>query len=150
MNIELNDPDVPLYSISTAARILKISVHTLRLYEKEGLIIPFRKETGHRLYSRADIERIKCIRESINRKKISIEGIKTIYSLIPCWSIINCADKDRKNCEAFTNHSNPCWSFKHTENVCSHSDCRDCVVYKNFSDCQSVKENIVKFTLQNQ
>ena len=150
MNIELNDPEIPLYPISTAARILNISVHTLRSYEKEGLIIPFRKATGHRLYSRADIERIKCIRESINRKKISIEGIKTIYSLIPCWSIINCAEEDRKNCEAFTNHSNPCWSFSHRENICSGSDCRECVVYKNFSDCQSIKENIVRLTLQNQ
>jgi MerR family transcriptional regulator/heat shock protein HspR len=138
--------ELPLFPISTVARILDISVHTLRLYEREGLIIPFRKETGHRLYSNADIERLRCIRESINQKKISIEGIKTIYSFIPCWSIKDCSNDERINCPAFINHSNPCWSFKHKNNVCSLSVCRDCNVYRNFSDCKSIKENIAELT----
>jgi MerR family transcriptional regulator, heat shock protein HspR len=108
----------PLFPISSAAKMLGISVHTLRMYERENLIIPYRKETGHRLYSFSDIERLKCIRESINERKISIEGIKSIYSLIPCWTIKNCSEEDRSNCSAFTNHSNPCWSFKHKNNTC--------------------------------
>ena len=33
----------PVFPISTAAKLLKISVHTLRMYEREGLIIPFKK-----------------------------------------------------------------------------------------------------------
>ena len=49
----------PLYPIGTAARMLNVSVHTLRLYEREGLILPHRKDTGHRLYSNADIERVQ-------------------------------------------------------------------------------------------
>lgn len=137
----------PLFPISTAAKILNISVHTLRLYEREGLILPYRKETGHRLYSNADIERLRCIRESINNKKISIEGIKTIYSLIPCWSIKNCSEEERNSCQAFVSHSNPCWSFNHKDNLCS-SGCRECVVYKSFSDCKTIKDNIVKLTIQ--
>ncbi len=145
----MNKKDIPLFPISTVARILGVSVHTLRLYEREGLIIPFRKETGHRLYSYADIERLRCIRESINQRKISIEGIKTIYSLIPCWSIKGCSEKDRMNCQAIINHSKPCWSFKHEKNVCSCSDCRDCNVYQNFSDCKSIKENIAELTISN-
>ncbi len=135
----------PLYPIGTAARMLNVSVHTLRLYEREGLILPHRKDTGHRLYSNADIERVRCIRESINNKKISIEGIKTIYSLIPCWNIKKCPEAERNSCQAFLNHSNPCWSYDHKDNVCV-SDCRECIVYKNFSDCKAIKDNIVKLT----
>ena len=146
MIMEMNKSDTPLFPISAAARMLNISVHSLRLYEREGLVIPFRKETGHRLYSIDDIERIKCIRQSINEKKISIEGIKTIYSLIPCWSIKNCKEDDRINCQAFVSHSNPCWSFKHNKNICAESDCRECMIYKNFSDCKSIKENLAKLT----
>ncbi|MCX8056055.1 MAG: MerR family transcriptional regulator, partial [Ignavibacteria bacterium] len=82
--------DKPKYKISEAAKILGISVHTLRMYEREGLILPFKKTTNQRLYSEKDIERLKCIRNSINEKKISIEGIKRIFSLIPCWAIVNC------------------------------------------------------------
>ncbi len=146
----MNNNDEPLFPISSAAKLLGISVHTLRMYEREGLILPHRKETGHRLYSDSDIERLKCIRETINEHKISIEGIKTIYSLIPCWSIKGCSEEERAKCRAFINHSNPCWSFNHERNICSGSICRGCDVYKNFSNCKLIKENIVKLTIQNQ
>lgn len=142
----MNINDRPLFTISSAAEILNVSVHTLRMYEKEGLIIPFRKESGHRLYSDSDIKRLSCIREAINEKKISIQGIKTIYSFIPCWKIKGCSQEDRSKCEAFFSHSNPCWTFNKKSNICSESDCRDCDVYKNFSDCKSIKENIAKLT----
>ncbi|KAF0152001.1 MAG: MerR family transcriptional regulator [Ignavibacteria bacterium] len=68
----------PIYSISTAVLLLHISVHTLRMYEREGLIIPFKRASKQRLYSRADIERLECIRTTINQMKIGINGIKTL------------------------------------------------------------------------
>ena len=68
----------PIYPIRTAAKLLNISVHTLRMYEKENLILPFKKSTNHRLYSKSDIERIECIRNAIKEDKISINGIKFI------------------------------------------------------------------------
>ena len=134
--------DIPLFPISVAARILNISVHTLRMYEREGLIVPFKKESNHRLYSKSDIERLNCIRRSINEKKISINGIKTIYSLIPCWEIVHCSQKDRGNCDSYNSHSKPCWTFKHKNNICSNLYCRECSVYKNFAECGILKEKI--------
>jgi MerR family transcriptional regulator/heat shock protein HspR len=136
----------PMFPISTAARMLKISVHTLRMYEKEGLIIPFKKETKHRLYSRADIDRLNCIRKAINEFKISISGIKTIYSLIPCWQITNCSDEDRQNCNAFIAHNNPCWTFRHNKNTCENKVCRECIVYKDYAECGDIKELIKNLT----
>ncbi|MHB8854110.1 MAG: MerR family transcriptional regulator [Ignavibacteriaceae bacterium] len=140
---------LPLLPIRSAAKLLNISVHTLRMYEKEGLIIPFKKESSHRLYSNSDIERLKCIRSAINESKISIAGIKTIYSMIPCYEIVNCTQTERENCSAFKNHSKPCWNFNHKDNPCQTRDCRSCSVYNNYSECGRIKELIQNIISQN-
>lgn len=132
----------PIFPIRTAAQLLKISVHTLRMYEREGLVIPFKKSTNQRLYSHKDIDRIECIRRAINDLKISINGIKTMFSLIPCWEIVKCSSKDRKNCKAYTEHSNPCWKYTHKNNICAKLDCRECDVYDKYSQCGEIKELI--------
>ena len=132
----------PIYPIRTAAKLLNISVHTLRMYEKENLIIPFKKSSSHRLYSDSDIERIKCIRSAINESKISINGIKTIYSMMPCWEVIECSKMDRSSCSAFLLHGGPCWSVKGEETICATKDCRNCSVYQDFGECESIKKFI--------
>lgn len=130
----------PIYSISTAAKLLGISVPTLRVYEKEGLIIPYKTEGNQRHYSQADLERVECIRTAINEKKISINGIKAIYSLIPCWEVVHCSDEDRSDCGAYNSDEKPCWTFEHPNTICEDKSCRDCVVYKNHSNCGNIKD----------
>lgn len=132
----------PVYPIRTAARLLNISVHTLRMYEKENLILPYKKESNHRLYSESDIERIRCIRSAINESKISINGIKTIYSLMPCWEVMLCRKEERNKCSAFINNDGPCWAVKGEETICAAKNCRSCKVYSEFSDCNNIKEFI--------
>jgi MerR family transcriptional regulator/heat shock protein HspR len=135
----------PLYTISTAAKLLGISVQTLRMYEKEGLIIPFKKTSNQRLYSDEDVERIRCIRKTINEDKISINGIKTILSLIPCWKITNCSE-DGEACQAFSEHRNPCWTLQKKNNFCLDVECRECEVYRNFGNCGMIKTKIRDLT----
>ena len=132
----------PIYPIRTAAKLLNISVHTLRMYEKEKLIIPFKKSTSHRLYSQSDINRINCIRSAINDDKISINGIKAIYSMMPCWEVIGCSKQDRSNCSAFLLHSGPCWAVKGEDTICASKDCRKCSVYQDYGECGSIKKFI--------
>ncbi|MFZ1279446.1 MAG: MerR family transcriptional regulator, partial [Ignavibacteriaceae bacterium] len=120
----------PIYPIRIAAKLLNISVHTLRMYEKEDLILPYKKSSSHRLYSLNDIDRINCIRSAINESKISINGIKTIYSMMPCWEVMNCSKEDRSKCSAFLRHSGPCWAVKGDDTVCANKDCRNCSVYQ--------------------
>lgn len=144
LNIANNEP---VFSISTAAKLMGISVHTLRMYEKEGLILPYKKQTSHRLYSHADVERIQCIRNAINEDKISINGIKTIYSLIPCWKITACGET-AQTCKVFENHSVPCWLYKHRKNECTLKDCRTCVVYTDFGTCKSIKNKLTVLLTQ--
>jgi MerR family transcriptional regulator/heat shock protein HspR len=139
----------PIYTISTAANILGISVHTLRMYENQGLIIPFKKSSNQRLYSNDDVERIRCIRKTINEDKISINGIKTILSMVPCWKIVGC-NESGEACQAFSEHNNPCWTLKKNNNYCTERDCRECVVYKDFANCGSIKTKIKDLTHKKQ
>jgi MerR family transcriptional regulator, heat shock protein HspR len=39
-----------IYPISNAAKLPGISAHTLRIYEKEDLIVPFKKEAASKNY----------------------------------------------------------------------------------------------------
>lgn len=139
--------DEPIYPIRTAAKLLNSSVHTLRMYERVGLIIPFKKDSGQRLYSEKDLERLRCIRESINKDKISIEGILRIFALIPCWAIIKCSEENRNNCAALQNSMKPCWTLKHKSDACANLDCRTCKVYNEFGNCHSIKDKLIQLTL---
>ncbi len=132
----------PIYTISSAAKILDISVYTLRMYEREGLIIPFRKSSNQRLYSDIDLERIKCIKHTINDLKINIEGIRRILALLPCWAIVNCSKSDKQKCNFFNNYDKPCWMIEHKNNVCQGLVCRDCEVYNSFGNCASIKQKL--------
>jgi MerR family transcriptional regulator/heat shock protein HspR len=138
------DNDTPIYSIGTAARMLGISVQTLRLYESEGLIITFKTTGNQRLFSDADIERIECIRKAINEDKISIAGIKRIHSMIPCWNIFHCSEEERKALFAFRSHTGGCWTHKNEHSICNERECRLCEVYKLSSNCDQIKEQIYK------
>ncbi len=139
---DIFDHDEPLMQIGVVAEMLDISVHTLRLYESEGLVIPYKKDSKHRLYSQNDVIRLKCIRDSIINKKFTIAAINALYSMIPCWAIKNCSDEDKKNCEAYKSVLSPCWTFKHKSNMCEAQECRKCIVYKSHNECESIKESI--------
>lgn len=134
--------DQPKYTISNAAKLLGISVHTLRMYEREGLIIPFKKDSGQRLYSDSDVERLSCIRRAINEDGLNIEGVKRVLSLIPCWGILSCPVEDKLKCEAYNGHSQPCWILKNKSSHCIDKDCRECEVYLRYGNCQSLKQKL--------
>ncbi|MHB8853654.1 MAG: MerR family transcriptional regulator [Ignavibacteriaceae bacterium] len=137
-----NKTNTPLYTISMAAKLVGVSVHTIRMYEIEGLLIPFKKESKQRLYSELDVERLRCLRKVINEERIGIEGIRRLLALIPCWGIVKCLSKDRKKCEAYNIATKPCWMINHKNNYCTGRDCRVCEVYQSFSNCESIKNKL--------
>ena len=144
MNKSFSSNENPVYTISVAAKLLGISVQTLRIYEREGLIISFKTKGNQRLYSISDIERIMRIRRDINEYKIGINSLRTVLSLIPCWMIVECTETDRENCESFIEYHAPCWTYKHTNNICEEIDCRECIVYKFNSDTERIRATIVE------
>jgi MerR family transcriptional regulator/heat shock protein HspR len=114
----------------------------MRMYERRGLIVPHKTGTNQRRYTDGDIDRLRCIRNAINVEKISIEGIRRVLSLIPCWAIVQCGEGDRQECPAYFGHSEPCWALKHKGAFCTGRDCRSCEVYRNFGDCKSIKNRL--------
>ena len=131
-----------IYSIGEAAEVLGVSIPLLRLYEREGLVIPFRRGSRHRRYTSTDLERIRCVRDMINKEKVSIAGIQHLLSLIPCWKIKGCPATARAGCPAFLQHSKPCWMISNKPWDCRNDECRVCSVYTDCSSCQSLKQVI--------
>jgi len=134
------DLEEPLYTIGVVAKKFSLSVHTLRLYESEGLILPFKTDTKRRLYSQSDLNRIACIRDLIEKRGLNIAGIKSLLAMIPCWQIKPCSQEDRKDCEAYTSQNLPCWLVKDKGENCKHTECRECNVYISLSKCNNFKE----------
>jgi DNA-binding transcriptional MerR regulator/quercetin dioxygenase-like cupin family protein len=57
----MNGNEPVRYRVAEAARLSGVSASTLRLWESQGLVVPFRSETGHRQYSAEDVARLKRI-----------------------------------------------------------------------------------------
>lgn len=71
----------PRYVISIAAKIIGIETHTLRYYEKLGLIQPFRSTGNIRYYSETEIEQLRRIKTLVNDLGINIAGVEVIFRL---------------------------------------------------------------------
>ena len=69
-----------VYVISVAASLSGMHPQTLRIYERRGLIEPFRTPGGTRRYSDADLERLSLIQE-LTQQGINIKGVKRIMQL---------------------------------------------------------------------
>jgi MerR family transcriptional regulator/heat shock protein HspR len=76
----LRDPNRPRYFISIAAELASVHPRTLRIYEEEGLLCPQRRN-NLRLYSEADIQRVRIIRFLTRRHGVNLAGVKVILQL---------------------------------------------------------------------
>ncbi len=139
---DLENNNLPVYTIGVAANLIGVSVHALGMYESAGILSPKRSETKRRLYSKNDIIRLKCVRHFIEDDGLNIAGIKTVLSLIPCWKLKPCSEEDRGKCDAYHKMGEPCWIVKTRGDICTDVDCRDCEVYLNAANCTNIKELI--------
>lgn len=140
---EYNHPQLP---IGIVARMLGVSVQTLRHYEAEGLLLIAKSAGKQRLYSNADVDRIACIQKAINELKISIGGLKRIFAMIPCWEVLPCPKEERMRCPAYLGHFGGCWTHDHRNTYCAGNDCRVCDVYSLSNNCEQIKELITRST----
>ncbi len=68
-------------SIGEVAKLLDVSQHTLRYYEKIGLLAPIAKNNaGRRQFSEADIERLRFIKRA-QRMHFSLDEIRSLIEL---------------------------------------------------------------------
>lgn len=69
-----------VYIISVAARLSGVHPQTLRIYERRGLISPYRTPGGTRRYSDEDLERLELIHE-LTSQGVNLEGVRRILDL---------------------------------------------------------------------
>jgi len=74
------DHDQPLYMISVAAELAGVHPQTLRIYERKHLVRPCRSAGNTRLYSDADIERLRLIQQLTN-EGVNLAGVERIIAL---------------------------------------------------------------------
>ncbi len=98
-SLEPVSKDLPVYSIGVAARILDVHPRTLRIYEDEGLIKPYR-QGARRMFSQNDMQWIACLRSAIHEQGISIPGIKKLLRFATCYEIVECPEQVSCSCEA--------------------------------------------------
>lgn len=75
------DSDRPLYMISVAAELAGVHPQTLRIYERRSLVSPQRTAGNTRVYSDADIERLRLIQQLTQDEGINLSGVVRILEL---------------------------------------------------------------------
>jgi len=76
----MNNREEAVYIISVAAELAGVHPQTLRIYERKGLIEPYRTPGGTRRYSNEDLERLGLIQE-LTSAGVNLEGVRRILAL---------------------------------------------------------------------
>jgi len=71
----------PRYVISVAARILGVQTHTLRYYEKVGIVEPRRSQGNIRLYSDVDLELLRRVKTLMDDLGVNLAGVEVVLRL---------------------------------------------------------------------
>jgi len=70
-----------VFMISVAAELADMHPQTLRMYEARGLITPKRSPKKTRLYSVADVERLRRIQQMTSEEGLNLAGVESVLEL---------------------------------------------------------------------
>lgn len=73
--------DEPCFVISIAARMVGMHAQTLRQYERLGLVEPKRSRGNIRLYSQADVARLRQVQRLVNDLGVNLAGVEVILRM---------------------------------------------------------------------
>jgi MerR family transcriptional regulator/heat shock protein HspR len=73
--------DRPRYMISVAADLVGMHPQTLRIYESKGLVRPNRTPGNTRLYSEADLDRLRLIQRLTGELGLNLAGVETVLRM---------------------------------------------------------------------
>jgi MerR family transcriptional regulator/heat shock protein HspR len=121
----------PVYTIGTAAELLRVHPRTLRLYEDGGLIRPARKN-NRRLYTAKDLEWVLCVRYLIHQKRLNQEGLRRLLALLPASDAAGrCVAAGAAGTDG-GDRKTPCWD--RARRVGDDNRCFECDVYLTARD----------------
>ena len=82
MSMNNLDENEPRYVISIAARMVGVQAHTLRYYEKIGIIEPSRSRGNIRLYSESDIAQLRRVKTLMDDLGVNLAGVEVIIRMV--------------------------------------------------------------------
>jgi MerR family transcriptional regulator/heat shock protein HspR len=77
----MTDDERPRYMISVAAELVGMHPQTLRIYEQKGLVNPQRTAGNTRLYSDADVERLRLIQRLTGDWGLNLAGVERVLHM---------------------------------------------------------------------
>jgi MerR family transcriptional regulator/heat shock protein HspR len=77
----VREQNEPRYVISVAAKILGIQTHTLRYYERIGIVEPSRSRGNIRLYSERDLDQLRRVKTLIEDLGVNLAGAEVILRM---------------------------------------------------------------------
>lgn len=141
-NQVLADVNRAVYTLGIASQLSGIPAHSIRQYIEKGLLIPFKCESKRHLFSMNDISRLKHIHELIQDRGLNFAGIRALLSMVPCWKIKECGEKDSQKCKRYLMDYQPCWEASKKSLACKNKNCRECKVYTCLSNSAELKSVI--------
>ncbi|MDD3066044.1 MAG: MerR family transcriptional regulator [Endomicrobiaceae bacterium] len=70
--------DEPVYGMSVVCRLIKIPEWTLRMLDKNKIVIPHKSQGKTRLYSHKDLDRLQYIHDIMEEKNLDIRDLKVL------------------------------------------------------------------------
>ena len=86
-----------VYHISIVAELVETHPQTLRMYERMGLVSPQRTRNNIRLYSEADVERVRRIQHLTQDLGVNLAGVEVVFKLL--------GEMERMQAEAEARHT---------------------------------------------
>ena len=71
----------PRYVISVAARMVGVQTHTLRYYERIGIVEPIRSGGNIRLYSEKDVAQLRRVKTMMDELGVNLAGVEVILRM---------------------------------------------------------------------
>jgi MerR family transcriptional regulator/heat shock protein HspR len=78
---DLPEEERGIYSIGTVARMFDIHQQSLRLYEKQGILVPRRTAGKTRMYSKRDVEKLEIILNLTQEMGVNLAGVEIILRM---------------------------------------------------------------------
>ena len=82
MSMDNLDANEPRYVISIAARMVGVQAHTLRYYERIGILEPSRSRGNIRLYSERDIAQLRRVKTLMDDLGVNLAGVEVIIRMV--------------------------------------------------------------------
>lgn len=75
------DENEAVYTMAVATHLTRLHPQTLRKYERAGLLTPSRRSGNQRLYSEADIRRLRRIHYLVEMRGLNIAGLQLALAM---------------------------------------------------------------------